>query len=67
MRGYQKKKCPGREVKDLLFFLSEGHRGSFSRILLCDFFFIFVGGGGVLIHPPLPDLRMDWEVAEKAL
>lgn len=49
-----KKKCPGREVKDLFFFLSEGHRGSFSRILLCDFFLClkFVGGGGVLIPPP---------------
>lgn len=64
-----KKKMSRERGQRLVFFLSEGHRGSFSRILLCDFFFMFeiCRRGRGAYPPPLPDLRMDWEVAEKAL
>lgn len=66
----KKKKCPGREVKDLFFFYQRDTEVHF-REFYCVIFYMFEicrrGRGAYPPPPPLPDLRMDWEVAEKAL
>lgn len=63
-----KKKCPGREVKDLFFFYQRDTDVHF-REFYCVIFYMFeiCRRGRGAYPPPLPDLRMDWEVAEKAL
>lgn len=65
-----KKKNVQGERSKTCFFSYQRHTEVHFREFYCVIFYIFEicrRGRGAYPPPPLPDLRMDWEVAEKSL
>lgn len=65
-----KKKMSRERGQRLVFFFYQRDTEVHFREFYCVIFYMFEicrRGRGAYPPPPLPDLRMDWEVAEKAL